>query len=175
MRGSEMRVYADAFDMAALFTSFNRDCPLRYTETLCEPDQKPIAFDDAMQLMGFAQTTHPHWVKVFMGTEAGGAVGTRVVRINDGCVFIRLGGMVGRILIATSINTTADTEAAKRIFKRLKKLVTEVSRYGDGAYVMGGALAKLRSGWRLTHEVECSPGLDVRVSAFNDPPTLHPA
>ena len=141
MRGSEMRVYADAFDMAALFTSFNRDCPLRYTETLSESDRSPIAFDDAMQLMGFAQTTHPHWVKVFMGTE-----GASREALGPDSVFIRLGGMVGRILIATSINTPGETETAKRIFKRLRKLVTEVSRYGDGAYVMSGALAKLECG-----------------------------
>lgn len=164
MRGSEVRFYSDIEDMRALVKDFKNGRAFIFTKTLSELDAPLTNFDDPECLMRYLRTDHPQHSNVFLITEKDVEVNVRSITMQDGSgiklkasqpfnpdgVLIRLGGQLREVLIATSINTTAETARARKIFKVLKKLVTANAEYIDGFYVLPGALEKLQNGWRLT-------------------------
>jgi hypothetical protein len=180
MRGSEARFYADLEDMSELLKSFNNAGSFKYTETLSQVGASLTSFDDAKGMMRYLRTTHPQPSNVFLITGRAVEINTQEITMKDGsgvkikadqlcnpdAVLIKLGGELKRILVATSINTTADTSKAKQTFNLLKKIVVVNAQYADGFYILPAALEKLRDGWRLTPDPGFSRTEDMKTAAI---------
>lgn len=180
MRGSEVRFYADIDDMVQLLKSFNESGPFNYTATLSELGAPLMFFDNSGTLMRYLRTDHPQPSNVFLITEKDVHVNTQSITMQDGsgvktkadqplnpdAVVIKLGGQLEDILVATSINTTAESQKAKRTFRVLKGIVIAKALYADGFYILPGAREKLKSGWRLTPDPGFSHTEDLKMMAI---------
>ena len=166
MRGSEVRFYADAGDMPRVLGSFNQAGHFVYTEMLSAVGVPLLRLDDAMGLIPHLRDRHPQPSKVFLVTNDDVEINSRDVVMRDGsgirikadqpfnpdAVLLKLGGCLGqdRVLVATSISSTAETSKARRLFQMLNKIVAHSGEHTDGFYVLPGALDKFRGDWRLT-------------------------
>lgn len=177
MRGSEVRFYADLADMGEVLEAFENSGAFVYTATLSEVGTPLTSFSDPKNLMRFLRTDHPQPSNMFVITPEGTDVHTQSIKMRDGsgmktkadqllnpdAVLIKLGGQLREVLVATSINTTADTSKAKQTFKLLKGHVVANARHMGGFYVLPGALKKLENGWRLTPDPGFSRTEDLKL------------
>ena len=177
MRGSDVSFYADREEMLGLLEDFNGIGTLAYTETLSTVNMPLLRLEDATQMMEFLRSRPLGHTKLFLAHDQNLALtveesvqtdgsGTKlsVWSYNFDSVVIRLGGQIygQRILVATSINTTGESERSRQLFAQFKKRVRKKARRVGRFYVLPGALDKLCSGWRLTPEPQYSPSEDLR-------------
>ena len=180
MRGSDVSFYADREEMLGLLEDFNGIGTLIYTEKLSKVNTPLVRLADATQLIGFlrSRVVQFGYPKLFLAHDQNLALtveesvqadgsGTKLsIRqwCNPDSVVIRLGGQIygQRILVATSINTTGESERSRQLFAQFKKLVRKRARQVGRFHVLPGAFDKLCSGWRLTPEPQYSPSEDLQ-------------
>jgi hypothetical protein len=177
MRGSEIQVFTDASDADRLFELVNAAGPFDFTELVGAVGKPLIRFSDALQLVAFLLDRTPQANRVFLVTESGSEIFHREISMRDGsgiklkadqpynpdAVLIRLGGWLEgeRMLVGTSINTTAETASSKRLFSVLKRVVAKDFRRVSRSYLGPGALEKFKAQWRLTADPSYSASEDL--------------
>lgn len=177
MRGSDVSFYADREELLGLLKDFNGIGALAYTETLSKVNTPLLRLEDATQMMAFLRSRPVEHTKLFLAHDQtlkltvqesvqtdGSGIKLSVWSYNFDSVVIRLGGQLDaeRILVATSINTTGESERSRQLFAQFKKLVRKKARRVERFYLLPGAWAKLCDGWRLTPEPQYSPNEDLR-------------
>ncbi len=85
-------------------------------------------------------------------------------------VVIAFGGDAGdRTLIMSDISTVGDTEKARQMHKKFKKLVwsktVRVGPRGTPYRLMRGALSKAKAGWRLARDKAWALDTDAQISS----------
>lgn len=177
MRGSEIRVFTDASDANRLFELINAAGPFDFTESVGAVGKPLIRFSDALQLAPFLLDRTRQANRVFLVTEIGSEIFHREITMRDGsgiklkadqpynpdAILVRLGGWLEgeRILVGTSINTTAETAASKRLFSVLKSVVAKDFQRISGSFLGAGALEKFEAQWRLTPDPSYSASEDL--------------
>lgn len=179
MRGSDVSFYADRDELLELFAEFNAIGALAYTETLSAVNTPLLVFDDATQLIGslWTQTQEVDRPKLFLvhgrasplivedrvQVDGGGKKLSVCNLFNPNAIVIRLGGELDqdKTLVATSINTTGESEFSRLLFARFKKLVRGSARRVGRFYLLPNALTKWCGGWRLTPDPQYTATEDL--------------
>jgi hypothetical protein len=181
MRGLRCEFWADADDLAALVQAFGQLGPCQFVEIHSALNQPNLILEDAATMLPAAMVSPaaPHRRFSFLVMEAGATVRSRTIIRSDGSgtincadqnnnwdsVVIAFGGDAGeQTLVMSDINTVGDTPTARRLHRMFKALVRANTRRfgpkGAPAWLMPGAIAKARAGWRLAREKGWLPTTD---------------
>jgi hypothetical protein len=186
LSGRSCEFYADEEDLLNLLARFRMLGDLKFVQIHSVPDREnEVLRDDPARLLSMARVTpeEPIRTNSFMVMEADQEVFSRQIVLKDGrgtislvdqnqnldAVVIALGGDAGdRTLIMSDINTTAETEKAKELHQKFKKLVVSQAKrvgFGKGSVLlMPGACRKARQGWRLARGKGWNVSTDPKIT-----------
>jgi hypothetical protein len=186
LSGRTCEFYADEEDLLDLLARFPMLGALKFVQISSAPDRENVVLrDDPARLLSMARVTpeEPIRTNSFMAMEVDQEVFSRQIVPKDGrgtittvdqnqnldAVVIALGGDAGdRTLIMSDINTTAETEKAKELHQKFKKLVaSQAKRAGSGktsCLLMPGACRKAKEGWRLARGKGWNVSTDPKIT-----------
>lgn len=178
MSGSSIEFYADKNDLGHLFSLFNESHDYKYIQSMSALGEKNIETKDSSTLLDFlVSQSSPNQTNVFLCAEATTEIVTmpinmkteKGVKLKVDQVFnpdsseILLGGQVDEgLIVNTTLRTTGESAAAKKIFKNLKKIIVKNSTKIKSFYVLPSALEKFENGIRLAQGKDFHPDYDLK-------------
>lgn len=187
MGGRSCEFYADENDLLSLVREFPTLGKLKFVQMRSALNKSnEVLVGELERLVSMAKVTPEAPIRChsFLAMETDQEIFHRELTLKDGSgklwivdqnqnwnsVVIAFGGDAGdQTLVMSDINTTADTEKAKELHTSFKKLVNSMSKkvghQKKSYFLMAGAIAKAKEGWRLARDKGWQRSTDPEISA----------
>lgn len=179
-RGLRVTFYADRDDLTNLFQRFLELGEFTYTLKYWDEGELVPTATNPTEIPDYGNLRPPHQSICSLAylvidasstlnperfaLRAGGARFTVDNSTNPSSVRLCLGGDAGdRTLIASQIDTLGRTERAREMQAAFSKVVRKCGIKVGICYVLPGAMAKFKDGWRLTYGKGYAASQDLRM------------
>ena len=178
MAGSSIQFFGDSEDLQKLFQLFDDNFDVIYTERASAVNQDNNQYDSASILQKFLVSHEdPVQKSVFNISEPSIDLIFREIEMTDGSgikkvidqnynpdlIQILLGGEAASdTLVITTLRTTGETQYAKDLYKKFKKVITKKSARIKSFYLLPNSYEKLKQGWRLAQGISHNPMYDLK-------------
>lgn len=168
-RGRRITFYADRDDLSVLFERFLALGRMTYTLKIWDEGQPVPTVSNPLDIPDYGIVPPPFpsmFSRAYLIVDASESISPRRIVLlaggaryeldngtNPSSVRLCLGGDAGdRTLIASQIDTLGFTERAQEMQAAFAKVIRKHGKKVGICYVLPGAMAKFKDGWRLTHD-----------------------